>query len=176
MINASATGSISPAEYAIGDNEITGTYTGDVAKARISINGKAQAWGGSFSNGRFSYYVGNGKIKAGDKVTITAYDKNDNVLDANKNVSIKVDTVKGTISPSNYSVGDVNVTGTYTGSVAKARLSINGKEQAWGGSFSGGTFSYYIGANKIKAGDNVTITAYDSNDKALDSNKKVVIN
>lgn len=176
VINASATGSISPAEYAIGDNEITGTYTGDVAKARISINGKAQAWGGSFSNGRFSYYVGNGKIKAGDKVTITAYDKNDNVLDANKNVSIKVDTVKGTISPSNYSVGDVNVTGTYTGSVAKARLSINGKEQAWGGSFSGGTFSYYIGANKIKAGDNVTITAYDSNDKALDSNKKVVIN
>lgn len=80
------------------------------------------------------------------------------------------------MTPKVYKVGDTNITGTYTGDVAKARILINGKEQAWGGSFSGGTFSYYIGANKIKAGDNVTISAYDSNVKDLDSNKKVVIN
>ncbi|TFJ46185.1 hypothetical protein CKN80_04985 [Carnobacterium divergens] len=174
--NATVAGSISPAEYSIGDTEITGSYTGDVAKARVTINGKAQAWGGSFTNGHFSYYVGAGKIKAGDKVTITAYDKNDKVLDANKPVKIKANATQGTITPANFSLDDMNITGTYTGDVAKARVTINGKAQAWGGSFTNGRFSYYVGANKIKSGDNVTITAYDRDDKVLDQNKKVTIN
>ncbi|MDT1957211.1 hypothetical protein MX629_02095 [Carnobacterium divergens] len=174
--NATVAGSISPAEYSIGDTEITGSYTGDVAKARITINGKVQSWGGSFTNGHFSYYVGTGKIKAGDKVTITAYDKNDKVLDANKPVKIKANATQGTITPANFSLDDMNITGTYTGDVAQARVTINGKAQAWGGSFTNGRFSYYVGANKIKSGDNVTITAYDRDGKVLDQNKKVTIN
>ncbi|KRN57017.1 immunoglobulin-like domain-containing protein [Carnobacterium divergens] len=175
-IKAAATqGTISPAEYSVGDTEITGSYTGDVAKARVTINGKAQAWGGSFNNGRFTYYVGSGKIKAGDVVTITAYDKNDKVLDANKAVSIKSAATQGTISPAEYSVGDTEITGSYTGDVAKARVTINGKAQAWGGSFNNGRFTYYVGSGKIKAGDTVTITAYDKSDKVLDSNKVVKI-
>ncbi|MDT1959342.1 DUF5011 domain-containing protein [Carnobacterium divergens] len=175
-IKAAATqGTISPAEYSVGDTEITGSYTGDVAKARVTINGKAQAWGGSFNNGRFTYYVGSGKIKAGDVVTITAYDKNDKVLDANKAVNIKSAATQGTISPAEYSVGDTEITGSYTGDVAKARVTINGKAQAWGGSFNNGRFTYYVGSGKIKAGDTVTITAYDKSDKVLDSNKVVKI-
>lgn len=171
----SVSGSISPAEYTIGDTEITGSYMGDIAKARVTINGKAQAWGGTFSNGRFTYYIGAGKIKAGDTVTITAYDKNDKVLDANKPVKIKSAATQGTISPAEYSVGDTEITGSYTGDVAKARVTINGKAQAWGGSFNNGRFTYYIGNGKIKAGDTVTITAYDKSDKVLDANKTVQI-
>ncbi|MDT1959010.1 immunoglobulin-like domain-containing protein [Carnobacterium divergens] len=172
---ATTQGTISPAEYSVGDTEITGSYTGDVAKARVTINGKAQAWGGSFNNGRFTYYVGSGKIKNGDTVTITAYDKSDKVLDANKPVKIKAAATQGTISPSEYSVGDTEITGSYTGDVAKARVTINGKAQAWGGSFNNGRFTYYVGSGKIKAGDTVTITAYDKSDKVLDSNKVVKI-
>lgn len=169
-------GTITPNKYTIGDTEVTGTYTGDVAKARVSINGKEQAWGGTFSNGKFSYYVGAGKIKAGDTVTITAYDKNDKVLDQNETVLINSDKESGTITPNEYTIGDTEVTGTYTGDVTKARVSINGKEQAWGGTFSNGKFSYYVGAGKIKAGDTVTITAYDKNDKVLDQNKVITVN
>ena len=174
-IKAAATqGTITPAEYTIGDTEITGTYTGDVSKARVTINGKPQAWGGSFNNGKFTYYIGNGKIKAGDVVTITAYDKEDKVLDADKPVTIKKVTA-GTINPAEYTIGDTEITGTYTGDVTKARVTINGKPQAWGGSFNNGKFTYYVGAGKIKAGDVVTITAYDKEEKVLDANKPVTI-
>ncbi|MDT2012872.1 immunoglobulin-like domain-containing protein, partial [Carnobacterium divergens] len=129
-----------------------------------------------FNNGTFTYYVGSNKIKSGDNVTITAYDKNDKVLDANKVVKIKEDTAQGTITPSEYKLGDSEIKGTYTGDVAKARVTINGQVQGWGGTFNNGTFTYYVGSNKIKSGDNVTITAYDKNDKVLDANKVVKIN
>ncbi|WP_422385609.1 immunoglobulin-like domain-containing protein [Latilactobacillus curvatus] len=57
------------------------------------MNGVAQAWGGTFKNGTFSYYVGVGKIKAGDRVTITAYDKAGKALGSYvKNPDIKVRT------------------------------------------------------------------------------------
>ncbi|MDT1959007.1 immunoglobulin-like domain-containing protein [Carnobacterium divergens] len=163
---ATTQGTISPAEYSVGDTEITGSYTGDVAKARVTINGKPQAWGGSFNNGRFTYYIGSGKIKAGDAVTITAYDKSDKVLDANKVVKIK-SVVQGTISPSVYNVGETTIKGAYTGDIVRARVLINGEPQAWGGTFSGGSFSYYIGSGKIKAGDNVKIVGYSADNSEL---------
>ncbi|MDT2012960.1 immunoglobulin-like domain-containing protein, partial [Carnobacterium divergens] len=166
-------GTITPSEYKLGDSEIKGTYTGDVAKARVTINGQVQAWGGTFSNGTFTYYVGSNKIKDGDIVTISGYDKNDKLLDTKPVKIIKV--TQGTITPSEYKLGDSEIKGTYTGDVAKARVTINGQVQAWGGTFNNGTFTYYVGSNKIKSGDNVTITAYDKNDKVLDANKVVKI-
>ncbi len=174
--SATTQGTISPNTFTVGDLEINGTYTGDVAKARISINGKAQAWGGTFSNGSFSYYVGADKIKAGDVVTISAYDKNDRLLDGNKTITVKSSTSQGTISPDSYSVGNVTITGAYTGDITMARVSINGVQQAWGGSFENGRFSYYVGANKIKAGDVVTISAYNELTTLLDQKSVAVIN
>ncbi|WP_208422421.1 immunoglobulin-like domain-containing protein [Latilactobacillus fragifolii] len=167
-------GTITPSDYTVGNTNITGSYTGDVARARVTVNGVAQAWGGTFTNGQFNYYIGAGKIKAGDTVTITAYDKDSKILDT-KPVTVKAQNTKGTITPSTYKVGDTDVTGSYTGDVAKARLAINGKMQAWGGDFTNGQFDYYIGAGKIKSGDKVTITAYDKDGKVLDQDKKVTV-
>ncbi|WP_010050299.1 immunoglobulin-like domain-containing protein, partial [Carnobacterium maltaromaticum] len=104
--------------------------------------------------------------QTGDTVTITAYDKNDKVLDANKPVKIKA-VVQGTISPSVYNVGETTIKGSYTGDIVKARVLINGEPQAWGGTFSGGSFSYYIGAGKIKANDNVKIIGYSADNSEL---------
>ena len=172
-----SSGSISPSAYTVGDSMITGAYTGDVTRARVFINGIGQAWGGSFNSGSFSYYIGNNKIKAGDKVTISAYDKEGKLLDADKTVKVTDDQkpVSGTVSPDAYTVGDSTITGTYTGDATKAVVYINGKMQAWGGSFNSGNFSYYIGGNKIKTGDSVKISIYDKNDNLLQSNVEVTV-
>lgn len=131
VINNEVTqGTITPAEYLMGSSEITGRYTGAVAKARVSINGIAQGWGGTFTNGSFSYYISAKKIKATDNVTITAYDKAGKVLGLNKKVAIKGATVgQGTITPAEYAIGDTEITGTYTGAVAKARINIDAKNK-----------------------------------------------
>ncbi|MDW5523905.1 immunoglobulin-like domain-containing protein, partial [Carnobacterium maltaromaticum] len=168
-------GSIVADDYTVGDSNITGTYTGDVAKLRLYINGVSVAWGGTVKDGKFTFYAANQKISSTDVVTLNAYDKDDNLLQENAPVKINEASAIGTISPAEYSIGSTEITGTYTGDVAKARVTINGKAQAWGGTFSNGRFTYYVGNGKIQAGDTVTITAYDKNDKVLDANKPVKI-
>ncbi|EOW1892844.1 BspA family leucine-rich repeat surface protein, partial [Enterococcus hirae] len=61
--------------------------------------------------------------------------------------------VKSELKPQEYHVGDVNITGTYTGDMSLGRLTVNGKVVSWGGSFKDGQFSYYVGVGKLKVGD-----------------------
>ncbi|EOZ5809274.1 BspA family leucine-rich repeat surface protein, partial [Enterococcus hirae] len=49
--------------------------------------------------------------------------------------------VKSELEPQEYHVGDVNITGTYTGDMSLGRLTVNGKVVSWGGSFKDGQFS-----------------------------------
>ncbi|WP_239256599.1 immunoglobulin-like domain-containing protein [Listeria ilorinensis] len=160
-------GTLSPNSYVLGDINITGTYTGDITKARLTVNGKNLSWGGSFENGKFSYYVGAGKIKAGDTVTLTGYSATDKQLSLQP-IKVVNSISKGSIAPNEYKLEDTTLTGTYTGDVAKASLVVNGKTVSWGGSFANGKFSYYVGAGKIKAGDDVKIVAYTMYDEKLD--------
>ncbi|MBC1475743.1 hypothetical protein HB852_14095 [Listeria grandensis] len=175
-INASATsGSLNPSAYNVGESLIRGSYTGSVAKMRLLVNGKLISWGGDFSNGSFSYYVKAGTIKAGDNVTLEAYDQNDQKLDS-KRVQVKGQATSGSIDSSTYQIGDTTIKGTFSGDITVAKVYINGVAQAWGGDFGGGGFSYYIGKNKIKAGDNVTIEGYSKDSKLLDTKKVTILN
>lgn len=175
--NPETHGTITPNAYTLGDSEITGTYTGDVKKARVIINGKVLPVGGTFSNGHFTYWVGANRIKDGDNVMINGYDKNDKLLTQNNPVKINsVPQKQGTITPNVYTVGDSEITGTYTGDIKKARVVINGKTLPVGGTFSNGQFTYWVGANRIKNGDTVTMNGYDQNDKLLTQNNPVKIN
>ncbi|MBC2370378.1 hypothetical protein HBP99_17430, partial [Listeria booriae] len=101
-------GSILPASYYVGNTAISGSFTGDVAKARLTVNGKVISWGGTFNVTNFSYYVGN-NIKVGDKVILTAYDKNDKQLDE-KNVQV-LTMINGTLTADKYGVGNTTITG-----------------------------------------------------------------
>ena len=169
VIEKNTAGSITPATYKLGNPNITGTYTGDVAKAILKKNGVVQnptTGAGNFENGNFQYWVGN-TIKDTDVLTLTALDKNGKVLQADVPVVIEKDT-EGTITPSEYKVGDTNITGTYTGDVKKAQLFVNDKASGWGGTFTVGSFTYYAIKANIKAGDKVVLVGYDSNDKELD--------
>ncbi|HHS5869294.1 immunoglobulin-like domain-containing protein [Enterococcus faecalis] len=80
----------------------------------------------------------------------------------------------GAIVPNNYTIGDSYITGRYIGGAVKARAMINETPQALGGTFEDGVFKYYIGANKIKIDDRVTMTAYDIDNRVLDSKPIVV--
>ncbi|EUJ30955.1 cell wall anchor domain-containing protein [Listeria floridensis FSL S10-1187] len=175
-ISVSATsGSISPAAYNVGENTIRGSYTGNVAKMRLLVNGKSISWGGTLSNGSFSYYVKPGTIKAGDNVTLEAYDQNDKKLDS-KRVQVNGQAISGTIDSATYKIGETTIKGTFSGDITVAKVYINGIAQAWGGDFGGGGFSYYVGKNKIKAGDNVTIEGYSKDTKLLDTKKVTILN
>lgn len=154
-------------------NNITGSYSGDVKKAKVIVNGTVLSLGGTFSNGRFTYWVGPSRIKAGDNVLINGYDQNNAVLTQNNRVTVKQTPAQaGTITPSQYTVGNGEITGTYTGDVRKARLSVNGNVISWGGTFKNGQFTYYVGSS-IKEGDVVTMNAYGANDVLLQENVKV---
>ena len=73
---------LKPQEYHVGDVNITGTYTGDMSLGRLTVNGKVVSWGGSFKDGQFSYYVGAGKLKVGDKVVLDGYNKEKELIDS----------------------------------------------------------------------------------------------
>ncbi|MHB9652303.1 immunoglobulin-like domain-containing protein [Enterococcus faecalis] len=81
-------GTITAKEFTVGkDAYIKGTYTGDVSKISIIINGKEQAKI-SATGSPYQYYVG-GKIGSiNDKVTVVAYGPDGNELDR-ANVMLK---------------------------------------------------------------------------------------
>lgn len=82
---------------------------------------------------------------------------------------------KEVISQANYRLGSTTISGIYEGPVVSARVKINGIDQAKGGTFKDGVFSYYIREKKIKLGDRVSIEGYDSDGNTLSTNKCVTI-
>nr|WP_206537386.1 immunoglobulin-like domain-containing protein [Listeria grandensis] len=49
-------GTLTPVEMTIpGDNNVTGTYTGDITKIELTVNGKIYK-GGTVANGTFKFY------------------------------------------------------------------------------------------------------------------------
>lgn len=173
QIESTTSGALLAEAYTVGDEYITGSYSGDVKKAKVIVNGTVLSLGGSFTNGRFSYWVGANKIKAGDSVLINGYDQNNVLLTQNNQVTVKqAPSLQGTITPDSYTIGNGEISGKYTGDVRKARLSINGNVISWGGNFKNGRFTYYVG-DAIKKGDVVTLNAYGLNDVLLQENVKV---
>ncbi|MFR0814121.1 MAG: immunoglobulin-like domain-containing protein [Enterococcus casseliflavus] len=157
---ANTEGTITPASYNVssGDQFLRGTYTGDVASARVYVNGSSVR-GGNFADGSFEFFIGNRIQSVDDVVEIEALDQYGKVLDRTT-VELTRD-LAGTITPDQYRVGETMITGTFTGDVNFARLVINGTpSNAWGGTFNAdGTFSFYVANLGIKAGDKVEIQA-----------------
>ncbi|MGM7317223.1 immunoglobulin-like domain-containing protein [Enterococcus casseliflavus] len=157
---ANTEGTITPASYNVSsaDQFLRGSYTGDVASARVYVNGSSVR-GGNFAEGSFEFFIGNRIQSVDDVVEIEALDQYGKVLDRTT-VELTRD-LAGTITPDQYRVGETMITGTFTGDVNFARLVINGTaSNAWGGTFNAdGTFSFYVANLGIKAGDKVEIQA-----------------
>lgn len=157
---ANTEGTITPDTYNVssGDQFLRGTYTGDVASARVYVNGSSVR-GGNFAEGSFEFFIGNRIQSVDDVVEIEALDQTGKVLDLTT-VELTRD-LAGTITPDQYRIGETMITGTFTGDVNFARLVINGTpSNAWGGTFNAdGTFSFFVANLGIKAGDKVEIQA-----------------
>ncbi|EOS7783559.1 BspA family leucine-rich repeat surface protein [Enterococcus hirae] len=165
---------LKPQEYHVGDVNITGTYTGDMSLGRLTVNGKVVSWGGSFKDGQFSYYVGVGKLKVGDKVVLDGYNKEKELIDS-KEIEVISESSGSIDQVDTYKLGDSTITGTYTGDIHKGKLVVNGEVVSWGGTYKDGKFSYYVNSQVIKAGDQATIQGYDKFDTPLGDPQPVTI-
>ncbi|EOE6406593.1 BspA family leucine-rich repeat surface protein [Enterococcus hirae] len=165
---------LKPQEYHVGDINITGTYTGDMSLGRLTVNGKVVSWGGSFKDGQFSYYVGAGKLKVGDKVVLDGYNKEKELIDS-KEIEVISESSGSIDQADTYKLGDSTITGTYTGDIHKGKLVVNGEVVSWGGTYKDGKFSYYVNSQIIKAGDQATIQGYDKFDTPLGDPQSVTI-
>ncbi|EMF0201640.1 BspA family leucine-rich repeat surface protein [Enterococcus hirae] len=165
---------LEPQEYHVGDVNITGTYTGDMSLGRLTVNGKVVSWGGSFKDGQFSYYVGAGKLKVGDKVVLDGYNKEKELIDS-KEIEVISESSGSIDQVDAYQLGDSTITGTYTGDIHKGKLVVNGEVVSWGGTYKDGKFSYYVNSQVIKAGDQATIQGYDKFNTPLGDPQPVTI-
>ena len=165
---------LKPQEYHVGDVNITGTYTGDMSLGRLTVNGKVVSWDGSFKDGQFSYYVGVGKLKVGDKVVLDGYNKEKELIDS-KEIEVISESSGSIDQVDTYKLGDSTITGTYTGDIHKGKLVVNGEVISWGGTYKDGKFSYYVNSQIIKAGDQATIQGYDKFDTPLGDPQPVTI-
>ncbi|MBC1273351.1 immunoglobulin-like domain-containing protein [Listeria booriae] len=68
--------------------------------------------------------------------------------------------INGTVAK--YTVGDLNITGTYSGPATALSVDINGKRY-YGGTIANGTFKFYVGDKNLKPSDVVTLNFYDAN-------------
>ncbi|EUJ42353.1 immunoglobulin-like domain-containing protein [Listeria riparia] len=162
------TATLTANNFTIGvDNYIKGTYTGDIAKLAIEVNGVLQQTINA-TGSPYQYYA-KGKVNAGtDQVYVIGYDATGKQLQKTK-VTVKQQTV-GTITPNTFYIGTENyVTGKLSGNVAKFSMTVNGVEYSKINVTNAPDFKYYANNIITKITDVVKMNAYDASGKLLDS-------
>ncbi|MBC2189801.1 immunoglobulin-like domain-containing protein [Listeria booriae] len=155
-------------DFTIGaDNYIKGTYTGDIAKLAIEVNGILQQTINA-TGSPYQYYA-KGKVNAAtDQVYVIGYDATGKQLQKTK-VNVKQQTV-GTITPNTFYIGSENyVTGKLSGNVAKFSMTVNGVEYSKINVTTAPDFKYYANNLITNITDIVKVNAYDASGKLLDS-------
>ncbi|MBA3927763.1 immunoglobulin-like domain-containing protein [Listeria rustica] len=173
-LRATTVGTITPAEFLIGtDKYVTGMVTGDVAKISLLVNDNVYTGGLAKADGTFTFYANDKNLKKTDVVFVVAYDQNGKEL-SRQQVKFVVVT-EGKITPATYNLStDKNITGTYTGDVAKVTVTV-GSTVYKGGTVINGALTFYS-SDKIKnATDVVTVQAYDKAGKLLDTKTLKII-
>lgn len=87
-------GKLSPDAYFVGASFIKGSYTGDIQLAKLQVNDDPSkiAWGGTFENNEFSFYVHPSWItKTTDVVSLTGYSSSSEIIDGPITVPVQTD-------------------------------------------------------------------------------------
>lgn len=113
-----AQGVLYPNSYKVGtDSYIDGTYTGNIAKVRVIIDGKDLTTV-PVKEGKLHYYARPNITSIDQDVEMVAYSKNGVELDRKK---VKLVAGAGTVNPADFKVGSSHITGTATGDVKKSK-------------------------------------------------------
>ncbi|MBO0432277.1 immunoglobulin-like domain-containing protein, partial [Enterococcus sp. DIV0660C] len=151
------------------DGYVKGTYTGDVSRISVIVNGKELTTIPA-TGSPYQYYVGSKITSVNDKVTVVAYGPDGKELDrANVNLKDKeAPSYVGTITANDFTIKqDGYVKGTYTGDVSRISVIVNGKELTTIPATSS-PYQYYVGSNITSINDKVTVVAYGPDGKELD--------
>ncbi|MBC1458635.1 DUF5011 domain-containing protein [Listeria newyorkensis] len=167
-------GTVTPSAFKIGTNNyVDGTYTGDVAKVELEVNGTKYSQIPA-SNGTIHYYAASLIKNASDEVKVNVYDSAAKLLDS-KTVTINAAT--GTIEAKDVKVGDSYLTGTATGDVTKVSLSVNDVVQPSVAFIQAdGTYKYYIKALNLKPTDDVKVIGLDAKGGQIATNTVTIAN
>ncbi|EGO7566492.1 hypothetical protein F6356_002524, partial [Enterococcus faecalis] len=167
-------GSVYVDGYQYGDINLTGTFSGDVKRGRLTINQKVVSWGGTFRDGQFTYYVGAGRIKEGDQAIIDFLNSEDEVVES---YEIHPTSPSGKIYPTKYMLGDSEIRTTFEGDVKRARLVVDNVVVSVGGTIlDGNILSYYVNPAQIKKDSNVVLQGYNSSDQPVGDPVKIDVN
>ncbi|WP_036066937.1 immunoglobulin-like domain-containing protein [Listeria grandensis] len=170
LLNASLNLGLTVVPFKIGtDNYVTGQYSGDVAKISLTVNG-VEGVKVPVTPSILKYYAKGVILKDTDNVTLTAFNKNGTVLGTKAVTIEKQQVTTGAITSINpFKIGTDNyITGKYSGDVAKISLTVNGVEGVKVG-VTPPDLKYYAKNVILKDTDNVTLTAYDTNGRVLDT-------
>ena len=85
-----------------------------------------------------------------------------------KDIEVEVKATKHSITPSDYTVGNGLITGTYEGNVSYLEFYVDGHLVSTGGTFKDGKFAYEVSTGLIKKNSKVVLMAYDKDKKKLD--------
>ncbi|WP_430535627.1 Ig-like domain-containing protein [Listeria rocourtiae] len=160
---------VTAADYNLGDNNVTGTYTGAGAKVQLFVNDVLVKNGAlDTATGTYQVYAKDYITATTDKVEIVLYDKNWQELDRTL-VNVKAaagETLK--ITPDEYTIGEPDVTGTLDGVSTGIKLYVNG-EFARTGQISGDgkSFAIYAQDKITSTTDTVTVVGIDKDGKEV---------
>ncbi|EOH52921.1 hypothetical protein UA3_02449, partial [Enterococcus faecium EnGen0263] len=143
-------------------------------KIVITVGGKEVGTGTVKEDGTFEILTGTYRAQAGDVYSVQAFNSDN---EGSEVTEVKVTVTSGKVNPDDYTIGEMNITGSYTGDVTSIAVFINGVNQGTisGASVKDGQFTYYVGQN-IKMGDVVKVVGYDKYGKRLDEKELTIYN
>ncbi|WP_348921854.1 immunoglobulin-like domain-containing protein [Enterococcus rotai] len=157
------------ANYTLGNQTIVGIASKETKRARLIVNGTVISQGGAFSGENFSYYVNPNSIREGDQVLLQGYDSQDRPL----GMPIEIDIQKniGELTSVHYDAKTNTITGEYTGTITRARLTVDGEVISWGGTFKEGQFSYYVSASVLVNHKEAYLEIFDNGNNLISQEK-----
>lgn len=156
-----------------GAGKVTGQgQAGD--KIVITVGGKEVGTGTVKADGTFEILTGTYRAKEGDVYSVQAFNSEN---ESSEITDVKVIATAGKVNPNDYMIGDLSITGTYSGDVTTIAVFVDGVElgKTSGANVADGQFNFYVG-NHIKAGQKVTVSGYDKYGKQLDKKEVSIRN
>ncbi|MBA3927037.1 immunoglobulin-like domain-containing protein [Listeria rustica] len=148
--------------YTFGDVALKGTFSKNIAKVRLWVNGMVVTQATTNADGTFSFNNAASFItKSTDKIEIVGVDA---AYVEKKRITIPMKAVPATgneLTVGSYTIDSSTLSGTFGKNIFKVRLWVNGKVATQAISNADGSYSFANVASFIKAGDKVEIVGVD---------------